>query len=43
MLLVGGKERTQEQYAELLAAAGFRLERVVQTAAPISIVEARPC
>ncbi|MGW1495710.1 methyltransferase [Streptomyces sp. NPDC002402] len=43
MLLVGGKERTQEQYAELLVAAGFRLERVVQTAAPISIVEARPC
>ncbi len=43
MLLVGGKERTEEQYAELLAAAGFRLERVVQTAAPISVIEARPC
>ncbi|MET7622246.1 methyltransferase [Streptomyces sp. NPDC005408] len=43
MLLVGGRERTQEQYGELLLGAGFRLERVVQTAAPISIVEARPC
>lgn len=42
MLLVGGKERTPAQYGELLAAAGFALERVVQTAAPVSIVEARP-
>jgi hypothetical protein len=43
MLLVGGKERTQAQYAELLGKAGFALERVVPTAAPVSIVEARPC
>ncbi|MBC2869367.1 methyltransferase [Streptomyces mexicanus] len=40
MLLVGGKERTAGQYARLLAEAGFRLERVVQTAGAISVVEA---
>ena len=42
MLLVGGQERTAAQYADLLAAAGFQLERVVQTAAPVSVIEARP-
>lgn len=42
MLLVGGRERTAAQYGELLGAAGFRLERVVQTVAPVSVVEARP-
>ncbi|WP_435178456.1 methyltransferase [Actinacidiphila sp. bgisy145] len=40
MLLVGGKERTRAQYAELLAKAGFTLERVVQTASALSVVEA---
>lgn len=42
MLLVGGKERTESQYAKLLAAAGFELVEVVPTAAPLSIIEARP-
>jgi len=42
LLLVGGRERTHTQYADLLAAAGFRLEQVVPTATSISIVEARP-
>lgn len=40
MLLVGGKERTTTQYGELLTEAGFRLERVVETAGAISVVEA---
>lgn len=40
MLLVGGKERTRAQYGDLLDRAGFTLERVVQTPAAISIVEA---
>ncbi|MEU6406789.1 methyltransferase [Streptomyces sp. NPDC046985] len=40
LLLVGGKERTRSQYAELVAKAGFRLERVVETAAAVSVVEA---
>ncbi|MEV7415185.1 methyltransferase [Streptomyces sp. NPDC089919] len=42
MLLVGGKERTASQYAELLAKAGFKLEQIVETAGPISLVEATP-
>ncbi|MFI8233792.1 methyltransferase [Streptomyces sp. NPDC085900] len=40
MLLVGGRERTAGQYAQLLDQAGFHLERVVQTAGAISVVEA---
>ncbi|CAL9668117.1 methyltransferase [Streptomyces sp. Tu 3180] len=42
MLLVGGRERTAAQYADLLARAGFRLERVVETASAVSVVEAVP-
>lgn len=42
MLLVGGWERTERQYADLLGRAGFAIDRVVQTAAAISIVEAWP-
>jgi len=41
MLLVpGGQERTEAQYAALLERAGFRLVRVVPTASAVSIVEA---
>ncbi|MER8011769.1 methyltransferase [Streptomyces sp. NPDC094149] len=40
MLLVGGQERTTGQYAQLLAEAGFHLERVVPTAGAIAVVEA---
>jgi hypothetical protein len=36
----GGEERTEEQYRALLAKAGFRLERVVGTDSPASVVEA---
>lgn len=42
MTLPGGTERTEAEYGELLAKAGFRLERVVATASPASIVEALP-
>jgi hypothetical protein len=37
-----GQERTEAEYAELLDKAGFRLERVVPTASPVSVVEAYP-
>lgn len=42
MMLVGpgGRERTQKEYAELLAKAGLKLIRVVPTASPVSVVEA---
>lgn len=42
MLLLGAKERTSEQYTELLASAGFRLTRVIPTGSPVSIIEAVP-
>ena len=37
----GGKERTQEEYRDLLAAAGFTIARVVPTGTPWSVIEAR--
>jgi hypothetical protein len=42
LALVGGQERTTDEYGDLLARAGFRLERVVPTTTPASIVEATP-
>lgn len=38
----GGCERTADEYAALLAKAGFALRRVVSTASPVSVVEAMP-
>ncbi len=38
----GGKERTEEEYRALLAAAGFRIERIVPTRTPWSVIDARP-
>jgi hypothetical protein len=40
--LTGGMERTEEEYRELLARGGFRLDRVVPTMSPASILEATP-
>jgi hypothetical protein len=36
----GGVERTAEEYAALLAAAGLKLSRIVPTRSPFSIIEA---
>jgi hypothetical protein len=36
----GGRERTEPEYGELFAKAGFRLTRVVPTKAPYSVIEA---
>jgi hypothetical protein len=43
MMLVGpgGQERTEEEYAALLAKAGLVLTRVVPTESPVSVVEAK--
>ena len=42
MLLVNnGRERTAGEYRRLFDATGFRLTRVVDTAASFSIIEAR--
>jgi O-methyltransferase/methyltransferase family protein len=42
LVAVGGRERTRVEWEKLLGRAGFRLNRVVHTANPISIVEAVP-
>ena len=42
LVMTGGLERTERQFKELLAKAGFKLTRVVPTECPLSIVEAVP-
>jgi hypothetical protein len=40
LVLLPGRERTAGQYAELLAAAGLRLDRSIETTSAIAIMEA---
>lgn len=40
LAMTGGRERTVGQYRALLEAAGFRVERVTPTPAPIGVIEA---
>jgi DNA-binding Lrp family transcriptional regulator len=42
LVMPGGRERTEDEYAVLFAAAGLHLSRVVDTDSRMSIVEARP-
>ena len=42
LVVTGGLERTEAHYASLFGAAGLRLERVIQTRGPISILEGSP-
>jgi hypothetical protein len=42
LAMTGGRERTNDEYERLLAAAGFQVSRVVRTQTPISIIEAVP-
>lgn len=42
LLMLGAKERTLPQYAELFAQAGLKVISVVPTTTPISIIEAVP-
>jgi hypothetical protein len=39
MVLPGGKERTAEEYAELVAKSGLCLNEVVNSRSPYSILE----
>jgi len=41
LLNLGARERTAAEYRDLLSQAGFRMTRMVQTATPLSVVEAR--
>ena len=40
LVMTGGCERTEAEYAELFAQAGFRLARIVPTQGPASVLEA---
>jgi hypothetical protein len=40
LLMAGGRERTEEEFAGLFAKAGLRLTRVVRTKSPFCVVEA---
>ncbi len=42
VMTVGGKERTEAEFAELFASAGFKLNRVVTTPTPTCVIEAVP-
>jgi hypothetical protein len=42
LTLTGGRERTRGEYEVLLEAAGFRLQRVVPTAGPVSVIVGVP-
>jgi len=42
LTVTGGLERTKQEYAELLAQAGFHVTRVIPLASDQSIVEAIP-
>lgn len=42
MVMPGGKERTEAEYRELFAGAGFRLDRVVPTESEIQVLECTP-
>jgi SAM-dependent methyltransferase len=39
MLLVGGRERTEEEYRRLFSMAGLKLNRIIPTAGEVSILE----
>lgn len=40
LAMLGGRERTEAEYRGLLDGAGFRLERVIPTHSPFSVIEA---
>ncbi len=40
LVMTGGRERTEAEFRSLLEAAGFRLDRIVNTPAEVSVLEA---
>jgi hypothetical protein len=40
LVVLCGRERTEEEYQHLLAEVGFRLVRVIPTHSPFSVIEA---
>jgi hypothetical protein len=39
LALPGGRERTEEEYRDLLGKSGFRMTRVIPTKSPVSVIE----
>lgn len=42
MLFVGGKERTEDEFRELLGSSGWKLTRIIPTASQLSVIEGVP-
>jgi O-methyltransferase len=42
LTVTGGRERTRREYQTLLEAGGFRLDRIVPTAGPVSVIVGAP-
>lgn len=42
LVLPGGRERTEAEYRQLFASAGFKLTRVVPTTTEVSVIEGNP-
>jgi SAM-dependent methyltransferase len=42
LVVLGGRERTEAEYRELLERSGFALSRVIPTSSPLTLIEARP-
>jgi hypothetical protein len=42
LTLTGGRERTLLEHSELLASAGFRMERSIPVTDEVTILEAKP-
>jgi hypothetical protein len=42
MAITGGRERTAEEFAGILGAAGFALKSIAPTASPLRVIEAAP-
>jgi O-methyltransferase domain/Dimerisation domain len=40
LVMAGGRERTETEYADLLARAGLKLARIVPTSGPLAVIEA---
>jgi hypothetical protein len=42
MVMLGGRERTLDEFRGLLESAGFQLTRVIPTESPFQLIEAIP-
>jgi hypothetical protein len=42
LVMLGGRERTLEEFRALLESAGFKLTRVIPTESPLQLIEAIP-